>query len=283
MFTVDESNKNLIICCCQSFSKNIDRECRILPGEGLIGWVFREQKPVVASNFDRKTKTLMFYSADEEIKSLMAVPLPEKKGVLFVDSKKSYCFAEQKEKIFNQLAATAVSLCNADIEKEERDLLKKLLFFNQELDEQLYVLRKEKKKIEGCFHHILTTFTLSSLFLAIPEKETYCHYLKNNTRCFLNEYEKKHFSSDGLLGWVIRNKKNLFMENLVERDKKSFVFNKEEYIDNFNNFLGVHFTAGEKNIEGGIGFVKEKGKKWNKAEVDCLEKSVKKLFSAWVA
>ena len=61
----------------ESFSRDIIKGVRIEEGKGIIGWVSREKKNVLAKHFERDTTTLKFYNRDEEIKSLLATPLPE--------------------------------------------------------------------------------------------------------------------------------------------------------------------------------------------------------------
>ncbi len=119
LFVADKEGENCLrLFCYDSFSKNIEKDCRLEKGEGLIGWVYREQKPLVVNNFDNDTSTLRLYTKNEDIKSFMAVPLPYKKGVLCVDSKKSYVFTEEKEKIFKQISIViAKNIKKIEIEK----------------------------------------------------------------------------------------------------------------------------------------------------------------------
>ena len=128
LFVADKTREgSLRLFCYDSFSKNIDANCRLGSGEGLIGWVYRQQKPLVVNNFDNDTSTLRFYTTNEEIKSLMAVPLPDRNGVLCVDSKKSYIMTEEKEKIFKQISLVVAKYINKLKVEEEKISLKRMI------------------------------------------------------------------------------------------------------------------------------------------------------------
>ena len=66
----DGDNENIYLHAYDSFCKEIVNDCFLQSGEGLIGWVYRQQKSVVANNFERDTSTLKIYKKDEKIKSL---------------------------------------------------------------------------------------------------------------------------------------------------------------------------------------------------------------------
>ena len=106
LFLAPEPGQALAIAAYQSLSQNIDTQVLIGPGEGLIGWVYKNNKPVNVDKFDRDTRRLLFYKEDESIKSFMAVPLPGIPGVLAVDSKQRYVFTEKNQKILNQFGET---------------------------------------------------------------------------------------------------------------------------------------------------------------------------------
>ncbi|MEJ2689031.1 MAG: hypothetical protein P8130_03615, partial [Deltaproteobacteria bacterium] len=62
LFVADKERENCLrLFYHDSFSKNINVNCTLDKGEGLISWVYREQKPLVVNNFDNDTSTLKFY------------------------------------------------------------------------------------------------------------------------------------------------------------------------------------------------------------------------------
>ena len=131
----DREGDTLFLHSFYSLGKNIKKNCKVMSGEGIIGWVYREQKSVLATYFDKRdATTLKFYELDEDIKSLIAIPLPEKYGVLCIDSKKSYVFTEEKEKILKQMAHILFSLMKVENEISEKKNIRKYSFIINEYE-----------------------------------------------------------------------------------------------------------------------------------------------------
>ncbi|MFZ5758975.1 MAG: hypothetical protein ACOY32_04985, partial [Thermodesulfobacteriota bacterium] len=65
----------------------------------------------------------------------------------------------------------------------------------------------------------------------------------------------------------VKNNKELFLENIKKNDT-SYILNKNEKIENFNNFFGLPLSYDEK--KGVISFVKENKEKWNAREIKIL-------------
>ena len=104
LFIAPKQDGKLELVSYQSLSRNIDLEVVIGPGEGLIGWVHKNGKPINVDQFETDTRRLLFYKTDESIKSFMAVPLGDINGVLAVDSKQKYIFTEKSQKILYQFS-----------------------------------------------------------------------------------------------------------------------------------------------------------------------------------
>ncbi len=111
LFLVDENNPGqLNLEVYHSLSNNIIPDASITFKQGLIGWVAKNERATHATNFDRDTTTLKFYSKDEKIKSFAAAPVfvgGRVVGVLSVDSKKQYLFTAKEIKILDDFAEAA--------------------------------------------------------------------------------------------------------------------------------------------------------------------------------
>ncbi len=70
-----------------------------------MGWVVRNQEPMLVPNFDQQQSSLGYYADGEEanIKAFMAWPIPGG-GVLCVDSKRQYSFSDKDHKILQLFA-----------------------------------------------------------------------------------------------------------------------------------------------------------------------------------
>ncbi|GAB6035554.1 GAF domain-containing protein [Fundidesulfovibrio butyratiphilus] len=87
----------------------------LVPGQGLAGFILREQKPLLVSNVDQRRSGTGYYPKGQgtDIKAFLGVPLPDIPGVLCVDSKKAYGFTEKDQKILSEFAQLAAELHKA--------------------------------------------------------------------------------------------------------------------------------------------------------------------------
>ncbi len=257
----DSDGEGLILYYYHSLSRNIKKDCKVQNGEGIIGWVFREQKSVLASYFDKRdATTLKFYEKDEDIKSLIAIPLPENYGVLCVDSKKSYVFTEEKEKILRQMSQVLVSMINAEKEINEKNILENLLTLSLNTNE-IMVHTKDKNEFAKEFLEILVErLNLELVVFVYEEKNVFFTYKLNNKNIY-KELSYDYFDQYGLMGWVLKNKKELFLEKL-NRSEKSFIVNKDEPFENVTNFLCLPLISKKNKKIGALAFVKKNNEKW---------------------
>ena len=84
----------------------IDPSAVIEPGKGLVGWIAKNNAPLLVPNFDQRKNYLGYYKENEEqrIKAFMGCSLPEGKGVLCVDSKRQYSFSDKDQKLLHLFA-----------------------------------------------------------------------------------------------------------------------------------------------------------------------------------
>ena len=95
-----------------SLGDNLRQGMELVPGQGLAGWILREKKPLLVSNFDQKRGVLGYYSgvAEEQIKAFLGVPLPGVAGVLCIDSKKVHGFGDRDQRLLSEFAGLAAAL-----------------------------------------------------------------------------------------------------------------------------------------------------------------------------
>lgn len=92
-----------------SLGDALDRDAAIAPGMGLVGWIIREGKPLLISNFDQRRGVLGYYRGGEEerIRAFMGFPVAATGGALCLDSRKTYTFGDKDLKILSQFAELA--------------------------------------------------------------------------------------------------------------------------------------------------------------------------------
>ncbi|MFH1215192.1 MAG: GAF domain-containing protein [Pseudomonadota bacterium] len=268
LFMVDEKERNLLkIKDFYSLSKNIKEDCRLRSGEGIIGWVLREQKSVLATYFDKRdATTLNFYNKDENIKSVLAIPLAEKSGVLCVDSKKSYFFTEEREKILRQMGNILVSIIKNDIEIKEKRKTDTLLDLSLNFNKIIVNSNKKQEFVEKILFLLSDVFNLKIIVFLIEDENIFLIHEENKKYIF-KKVNYHFYDKYGLSGWIIKNKKELLLEN-ISKNEKSYIVNKEEKFDYFTNFFGLPLCCDEK--KGVISFVKKNNEKWLSKEIKIL-------------
>lgn len=279
-FVSGGDGKFVELYCHQSFSKTIKKSCKINKGEGIIGWVFKEQKKMIAANFERSSKNLGFYGKEVDIKSMMALHLPKNRGVLYVDSKRSYALTEEKEKIFAQMVSLLYLLMREQEEIEDNYILTKLLEVNLMID----IKRYKFTEINEIFKEVSRCLELKYLIFFGTEKLPIylCKYDEIEDIYIFSEKEREYYSPDGLIGWSLKSSKMVLKNREINSDK-TFVLNKEDgiKIDNICAFpLKRQETGKREKIMAVIALSKRKEtsqqsmKKrefWNRKEINILE------------
>lgn len=85
-----------------SESEFILKNKRIEPGEGYVGWIWKERIPLNISEVKGGFGALGFYSGDMDVKSLMGAPLFDHGlfvGAIIADSKKISAFSKKEEEL----------------------------------------------------------------------------------------------------------------------------------------------------------------------------------------
>ncbi len=273
LFVADERCESLTLQAYYSLSKNVIPQAHFGYGEGIAGWVAKNNKPIIVSQFDRDTTTLQFYSTDEDIKSFMAVPLPNGKGVLSVDSKQKYVFTEKSQKIllgFAHLLTHQIEV--AGLQSKER-LYDRILDLHHQSDR----LVQQAKSYDDYLLNILTlclSFSRADMgFFALssdPPAET-SYRIRALIGTTKSNFQKQPFSvEDGLVGWVFRKKRPLVLDRIRQGTQKSYLFTPEDPFRGFTAFLGIPCLLGPDALLGVMGFTAYGSCSWQPEEVDAL-------------
>jgi len=129
IFLLDEEKEDLVIAAATGEKKEKIKEIRVPVGVGVVGWVVREEKPVLIADAQKDPR--FYKQADQKTefvtKSIIAVPLKTKDkvtGVVEVLNKKnSELFNEEDMNLLQALAnQAAVALENAKLYENLRQL-----------------------------------------------------------------------------------------------------------------------------------------------------------------
>ncbi len=248
LFAAEAPGAPLSLAASQSLSKNINAQARIYPGHGLLGWVYKNEKPVNVDQVSFETERLLFYTADENIKSFMAVPLPEISGVLAVDSKQRYVFTDKSGKLlfqFGKIISRAFSrgadknrAANSGAEaagpsnaacalwRDMEDLLARPDHEGGGLSPALEAVRKAAGGLSWAF-----------LSLLLPEDKRHYHIVAKSDNVPDSLASKAPLSS-GLAGWVYSNLKHLAIHQLKTDNRNSYIFTKDDPLKGLKSFYG---------------------------------------------
>ncbi len=232
LFISKEDGQHLDLVACHSLSRHIVPHCQVKQGQGLIGWIAKENRPLHVTRFTKFTNTLGIYTKNVGIKAFLGAPLPDNLGVLMVDSKSQWAFPEKQEKILQDCAAVAADL------------------WKNFLNERKYALLQRWTELQCRFP---TTFdkVLFELLDMFGMEEGFCAKLDPNQK----SYEVKstvlngefvtlrpvQFRQDaGLAGWIFKHKRNIVLKQFRADKKRSFFIWPEEPFEGGPMVIGMY-------------------------------------------
>ena len=193
-----------------SLGDNILTNSCLQPGQGLVGWILKNNEPLLLNSFDRQGDSLGYYSpeAESKIKAFMGCPLSQGKGALCLDSKNTYSFSGKDQKILHQFVQLIEAL---------RDDVYQQHFNEQEHNfytclKLIRALKSKTPKWSAFLDNLLKLLSeytqFSFTFFASRDERGQGFYLEGwNRPLFVSpENHKQKFNiSSGMIGWVFRN------------------------------------------------------------------------------
>ncbi len=212
LFLPDEGGEEHKLCASFSLGEDIDEDCAIQAGKGLVGWIIHNRQPLLVPNFDQHQGKLGYYLADAEdgIKAFMGCPVPTG-GALCVDSKRQYSFSDKDHKLlqlFAELVSRQQGACAQDLADDIPRYFAELGIIQD--------LRSRFKRWPEFLDNFLRTVADATRFdycafasLADPD-QSYCLEAENRP-LFLEGSAKRYLPlGSGLAGWVFRNEQPVF-------------------------------------------------------------------------
>ena len=237
---IQQPHSNILeLVAKESLSRQIVPDCIIRPGEGLLGWVARENRRLHITRFDRDTRTLGIYAKDVDIKALLAAPLPEGRGVLMVDSRNRHAFPEKKQKILEDFAAVARDLWNVHKCRIELDFYRSLtdILLKTHLTTREYLVNIAK---------LLGMDTVvMSVMLHGQKKYSVEMVWRKGIRS--DRWAGKIFDIEqGYTGWFFRKGMNLLMKDFKGDAQKSFLIGEDDLLTRGEVLAGIISSAGKR-------------------------------------
>jgi len=227
-----KENEPLTVLSWHSRSNNCNPYAKIHKGEGLIGWVYKEKKPLHFNHFEKDPQLLTIYEGNLQIKAIMIVCIPENMGVLLVDSKNRYAFPEKSIKILGDFADLAYDLLISLEQKSE-----------------LYFLRRYKELIlsnnndfNTLILNLINMTGLEKAMLASSKSgdKKFKILIQYNLPEHINFFNETFYLRDGLIGWVFNNKKSIFLSINQNNSSKTHILYEKDKLPCYNYFLGIY-------------------------------------------
>jgi len=230
--------------CCQitesfSLGDKVILSASILPGKGLVGWISKNNQPLLVPNFDQRQSYLGYYDDKEEasIKAFMGCPIPSG-GVLCVDSKRQYSFSDKDHKIlqlFSELIAIQFPAKDSKIKLEEVPK-----YFKQM--EKIQNLRFSYKRWPLFLHNFLlileetTGFSYCAFASVYPDGEGYNIEGESSPLIIDGNDTVGLPINSGIVGWVFRDGQPIFTSG-TGTSPTALLFGKLQNVPDFKTII----------------------------------------------
>ena len=219
---------------CSSFSlgDNVLNGALIEPGQGLVGWVLRHDKPLLVKSVDQKKNFLGYYRPGKEnkIKTFLGVPVGGGKGVLCIDSKKTYSFSCKEQKILTQFAEL-IALLQRDFSRVGLSRQEHRFYSCLKLIHLARINTPRWNVFLQRFLELLSEYTgFQYCFLAARDERGWGYSIEGSSRpLFPNPGPEtgKFPIGSGVVGWIFKHGQSVYSEELEFRPAGTSVFGRD--------------------------------------------------------
>jgi signal transduction protein with GAF and PtsI domain len=214
-----------------SLGDKVQTDSSILPGQGLVGWIIRNRRPLLINNFDQKRSRLGYYPPGEEvrIKAFMGCALRREEGALCLDSMRTHSFSQKDQKIL-ELFAGLVSDIRFESKGPETICEEEQLYRSLNL---LHGLRIKFPKWTMFLKHYLDVVSsatgFENCFLAVRDEHGEGYFLEGSSESVFVDHttaRRKFPIGSGLIGWVFNNHSPVFLEKEGDDQATTPLFGK---------------------------------------------------------
>lgn len=105
LFEVAGEGQKAQMLAAYSQGSHLDQNATIIPGRGLVGWILRNNSPIVIGTIDETHAYLGYYeeSWEPDICSFLGCPLSDG-GILCIDSRERHAFTPEKQRLISVFA-----------------------------------------------------------------------------------------------------------------------------------------------------------------------------------
>jgi len=269
LFLVDPKRRLLNLVAAQSLSKFLPENVSLpLEQSGILSQVQKVGQTIHLEKLQDASSTLMttlpFYREGEShIKGLLALPVGDGAGVLYVDTKYSWGFNDKQQKWIREIAGVLNELLvRQQCLTQQRDYARILEFWHR-LDQATakeYTLEDYSQLVVDETTRFLDT-EYGLLALKNPNQEHY-HILASTSNVPRSLTHQQLLVKQGLVGRVFRNKKILHITRLNPNTADHFLFTPSEGLSHQGTFLGLPVQT-SLGVSVVLAFLSRKAIEWS--------------------
>jgi two-component system cell cycle response regulator len=257
-------------------SDNINYGSSIRPGEGIIGWVAKDKKPVMLLEHNRSISGIDYYTRDEGIMSFLSVPVlhgDELLGVLCIDSLEKQAFSEEHKKLLGIVAQQIIdTIESADTRQKAHSQANKyaaLVVASNKLSSTIHL--EEILQITLDFSKVVIDFEYGAIAI-YDEISRACSikpkgFVGEGTEGFIG---KSFYLEEGMVGWVMRTQRKAYcVKDFKDREKKQPIFSPQITIKDVRSILCIPLFHKNKLV-GSFTLMSKKKELFTEHEVEIF-------------
>ncbi len=247
IFLKEKNKKSFFLVFHKSHSAYINENAVISRETGIYSWVIKEKKPFINNHFLLDSTNLGYYSKDENIRSIIVIPLLEENeliGILVCDSREENKFDwndKERLKDFGNLLLITLSLFKS-LYIAQRDKIKHAALHN--MGKKLSQSLEPDKVLDILTDIAPRSFEFDLLVLIRCTKKVKPVIYKTSPDDKFAYLKGLEISPGGsLAGLVIQNNQELIKPKKI---KTPFFSKRERGLEHFQSFFGVPMHKDEK-------------------------------------
>ena len=218
LFLPDAGGDGCRLAASFSLGDGVREGMALAPGQGLAGWIVKERKPLLLSNFDQKRGVLGYYSGkgEAEIRAFLGVPLEGVTGALCLDSKKVHSFGDKDQKILGEFARLVSTLYLERDSLAEGHAEARLCQCLRQLSDLPRQQPKWNAYLAELLDQVSRASGFSHCFLAVRDDPACCFTVEGVSKVLFspNQPAPSGFPlGGGMIGWVFKNDAPVFSQD----------------------------------------------------------------------
>ena len=217
LFDMPGEGQKAQILAAYSQGSHIDQNASITPGRGLVGWILRNNSPIVIGTIDETHAYLGYYeeSWEPDVCSFLGCPLPEG-GILCIDSRERHAFTPEKQRLIAVFSDMLAQVRNFEQQEGGRPAPQ-----NDAYLAALGAMAELRQNYGGWKSYIRQMLPIVleasgfsyAAFASRPEGGSNYIVEGETPALLLKDGEPAELSlHSGLIGWVFRNEEALFSD-----------------------------------------------------------------------